>query len=149
MSTSTSFKRLNQKTFPVLKRFPYDLSNLSYQLDNDYSRTKTFSLTSNVPISTNLNHIDHKQVNKASKLIKLLKCNFKKLDDDRVIIKNVQEIIIEWKEIARRLEYVFLAISFITIIIAPIILFGKFFVRDVLKKMPPITSCGCEHSFVN
>lgn len=142
LTQQNSYKRLNQKTFPILKRFPYDLSNSNYHLENEFnSRNKLYSPCNN-------HNSDSKQATKTSKLVKLLKINFKKMDDERIKIKNIQEIIIEWKEIARRLEYVFLVISFLTIFSAPLVLFGKFFIRDFIKKKTLNTSCGCEHSFV-
>lgn len=43
----------------------------------------------------------------SNKLVKLLKSEFQKMDDERQIVKNVQQIGIEWKEVARRLEVYF------------------------------------------
>ena len=75
------------------------------------------------------------------KLLKLIKQNYTKLEEERQKLKNIQEILVEWRELARKLDCVFLVISCIIIIISPIILFGRLFIRDIRRG---IGQCGCE-----
>lgn len=78
------------------------------------------------------------------KILKILQHSFKKYEDERKKIKNIEAILVEWKEVARRLEYVFLIIAFLTITLTHVVLFGKYFVENT--KMA--NKCGCDHSFI-
>ena len=77
----------------------------------------------------------------------MLKIYFKKIDQEKLRTKHIEEIIIEWKEIARRLEYVFLVLNFLTITIVPFVLFGNYFIQDVTRQK--FGKCGCEYSFIS
>lgn len=131
-----SFKNLNQKTFPALKRFPYSVTKDS-DLNAHLHQRKSSSCAR-----------EDKETLKTNKLIKLFKCSIRKLEEEKIMIKTIQEINIEWKEVARRLEYIFLVFSFVTIIVAPLVLFGKFYVRDFINKKTVNPSCSCAFSFV-
>lgn len=82
---------------------------------------------------------------KSQKLLKLLGKNYRKFDDEKTKLKIQQEIRIEWKELARKLDLIFLFISVIIIITSPVILFGKFVIRDITARDGP---CGCDRSFI-
>jgi hypothetical protein len=66
-------------------------------------------------------------------LLKLIKINFNKIENDKLKTALKQEIIIEWKEAAKRLEFIFFIISLITILSAPFLLFGRFYFLDFLN----------------
>jgi hypothetical protein len=80
------------------------------------------------------------------KILKILKIYFKKIDEENLRKNHIDEIIIEWKEIARRLEYVFLVLNSLTITIVPLILFGKYVIQDETNQN--FNKCGCEYSFI-
>ena len=61
----------------------------------------------------------------------LLRLNFKKIEDDKLRSAFKQQVIIEWKEAARRLEFIFFLLSFTTICTTPIVLFSKFYFLDL------------------
>ena len=121
--------------------FPSVICNNSgnYSINHNFSRKSynNYSQSSN----NNQNVAMHR-------LFKLVKLAFTKMEEEKIKLKNVENISIEWKELARRLEYVFFLISTIAIVITPTILFGKFFMRDVITLSHINTPCGCEHSFV-
>lgn len=82
---------------------------------------------------------------KSQKLLKLLRKNYRKFDDEKTKLKIQQEIRIEWKELARKLDLIFLFISVIIIVTSPVILFGKFVIRDITARDG---TCGCDRSFI-
>ena len=64
------------------------------------------------------------------------------------ISKTAEMIIIEWKEIARRIEYIMLFLSLTSIVICPVLLFGEFFIRDIITESHLSAPCGYDYSFV-
>jgi hypothetical protein len=82
------------------------------------------------------------------KLFKLLKAAFVQMEKQNMKLNTTEMIMIEWKELGRRVDYIMLFLSLFTIIITPILLFGNFFIRDVITESHLSTPCGCEHSFV-
>jgi hypothetical protein len=89
----------------------------------------------------------NKKDNQLHKLIKLLKNNFRKYDVEKIKLKNIEELQLEWKELARRLDYVLLIIAFLSIVSAPAVLFNKYFIR-VIEPLKDRIFCSCEHSFI-
>jgi hypothetical protein len=91
----------------------------------------------------NKNEINDFQIEKVTKL---LRSNFKKYDEERMKHKYIQEVLLEWRELARRMDYLFLVISLFVIICTPTILFGEFIIRDI----KPLTNrlCTCENSYI-
>lgn len=79
------------------------------------------------------------------KLLKIVKQNYNKLDEERLKHKNVQDVMVEWRELARKLDLVFLVISSVIIVVSPVVLFGRFLVRDITKDS---SHCGCERPFI-
>ena len=133
--TKKTFTRgiLDERTYPVLKRPIISLKEYDYLMDS------YFDLTSHKANQCTDNQLKlEKQI---IALLKIIKLNFKKIDDEQVRTKRISEIIIEWKEAARRIENIFFLISLLTIISAPIILFGKFYIRDITAKGNSV--CGC------
>ena len=81
-----------------------------------------------------------------NKITKFIRLTIRKLEEEKIKLKNIEEINIEWKELARKLENVFFVITFGAIIIMPVFLFGKFVIRDIKSEIS--SQCGCENSFV-
>lgn len=112
------------------------------------SNLKKFEKNNRIKTDTVQNEIKCDQLNKNDsmyKVLKLLKLEAKKNVIKRQRFKYIEDILIEWKEVASRLENIFFILSITTIIITPIVLFGKFIMRDFVygKKIYP--SCGCEY----
>ena len=82
------------------------------------------------------------------KIHKILKYSIKKYENEKLKLKETEESIIEWKEVARRLEYILLIVVFIIITVSPVYLFGKYFMQINEKKIQPSSRCGCEYSFI-
>jgi hypothetical protein len=149
-----------KKTFPILKRLPYSVSNLTHSQNGSDLNLNLFGLkinqqqnqeklsSSGATLTQVANSISPYNVLRTNKLMKQLKSYLKKNDSENKIKKNLLQVTIEWKEVARRLEILFLILSFSTILIAPIFLFGKFFARDFINKKIINPNCGCEYSFV-
>lgn len=142
-STLLNISNKNLNELRCLKQPMYNFDGLNHSENGGLS---FYNISNNNSLSKKGSSQCNKQEkdNQLHKLTKLLKQNFRKLDDERTKIKNIEEIAIEWKEIARRLDRLFLVLSFITIVTAPIILFGKFIIRDI----SPSKNCGCDHSFI-
>ena len=81
-------------------------------------------------------------------LFKIIKFYFVKFEQDKLEYSDHEIIIIEWKELAICIERMFLVISLFAIILTPILLFGKFFLRDFITYEHLKSPCGCEHSFI-
>lgn len=95
---------------------------------------------------SNSSELSSKEQSQLHKILKLIKYAFKKNEIEKKRQKEHEDMTIEWKEVARRLEYVFLLVAFITITITPIALFGKYFVKNENNQI--VKRCGCEHSFI-
>jgi len=76
-------------------------------------------------------------------IYRLLKTSLKKVEIENITNENNQECANDWLQIARRLECLFFIVSFITIIITPVYLFGQYFTRDFTKKTLT-QNCGCQ-----
>ena len=92
-------------------------------------------------------HISCKRAfeNQILKLLRIIKLNLMQSNEDLIKKKHLEKIIIEWKEAARRLELFFFIVALLTILIAPVALFGKFFFYDKnLNKQYFFNKCGCD-----
>lgn len=123
----------------------YKLLNLDLNLKNNNIKNLN---TINKEQQSQQQHQKIKQHASSHRIFKLLKFTLIKMEEDKTKLHNIENIQIEWKELARRVEYFFFTITFLVIIMAPILLFGKFFMRDVVTKSHLNAPCGCEHSFV-
>jgi hypothetical protein len=82
------------------------------------------------------------------RLFKILKCLTEKMEQDKLRYSDQEILTVEWKELARRIEYIFLILAFLIVILTPILLFGKFFLRDFITFEHLKAPCGCQNSFV-
>jgi len=83
-------------------------SQFKYHLDSDLN----LSFGKKPILNSRPRQLDSNDTFNSKKLVKLLKTEFQKMDDQRQIITNIQQISIEWKEVARRLEVIiFIQIS--------------------------------------
>lgn len=126
----------NNNTISGQNKINIDLSNLA-------NVKKTFNL-SNIKESrrTSKQHVS------MHRMFKLIKYSLIKMEEEKIRLQNYKNTEIEWKEVARRIEYIFFTVTFLIIVSAPVWLFGKFFMRDVITKSYLDAPCGCEHSFV-
>ena len=74
------------------------------------------------------------------KTYNIFKNSCKKLKKDARQLRDFEINKIEWKEVAKRTEWVFRVISLLSILIAPILLFSKFFLWK------PIANGNCQCS---
>ncbi len=81
-------------------------------------------------------------------LINILKLFSVKIERDEIQFFYQEIINIEWKELAKRIECILLCTSLCTIILIPILLFGKYFLRDFITFDHLKSPCGCDYSFV-
>ena len=126
----------NEKAFSALKKPLYSLKESNYLLDSN--------LNLNLSKKTNSSSIQ-KVENQILKLLRIIKLNLMQSNEDLIKKKHLEKIIIEWKEAARRLELLFFIVALLTILIAPVALFGKFFFYDKnLNKQFFFNKCGCD-----
>ncbi len=112
----------------VVARFLNQNASLIYKLNEDkLPRTKSsFSTT--------------------RQILKLLKEEFEKFQDHRRKEEEKMKLILEWKELARKLDRCFLCVLLVTITITPLVLFGKFFIQDLDSNSNSLLSkndCQC------
>ena len=131
------------------KRFiPNSINTHTFELSMPIGSLKVYDHL----MEADLNHVSKKKyctnVHKLEKqimaLFRIIKSNFTKLEEEKMKSNNIEEILFEWKEAARRFEHIFFAISLITIISAPLILFGRFFFREFTIKKDGDFKCGCD-----
>lgn len=119
------------------------LSKKSDSIESETSFQSSTSLTSKDVVLTQSKEV--KLLQKLLKIVKYLSVNIEKEK-----LKNTKQKIlnIEWKELARRIDYFLLFFYLFVIVLNPILLFGKFFYRDFITNEHLKSPCGCRHSFV-
>lgn len=129
-------KNLNGKMFTPLRRPIISLKEYDSLLDSDYN----LNLSKKPAVCSNV----HKLEKQISELFKMIRVCFNKFEEEKLKINDLKDIQQEWKEAARRIEYIFCVISITTILVTPYMLFGKFFIRDITSKNGSNFKCGCE-----
>jgi len=78
--------------------------------------------------------------NNLERIFQIVSESFQLIQKDNYKLRKKKEILVEWKEVARRLDFVLFIIAFISITTTPIFLFGKFYFRDESINS---STCGC------
>ena len=91
---------------------------------------------------------DIKTVKILRSLFKKIRLFFLKIEIEK--IKDFEQEILEfeWKKLALQFDYIFFVVSILTVILTPIFLFGKFFLRDFITYEYLKSPCGCTNTFV-
>jgi len=131
--------KVNKST---VKKKSNNVSHINSFANRRASPCYTIESSSNSTIET-----DH--LNALNNLTKFTKQTMESLNHEKIKNKNIEQIMQEWKQVASRLEKIFLFCIFITVVITPILLFGKFVIRDIHKDILMNKYCGCENSFLN
>jgi len=135
-------KQRSDSTLFVLNKLNKKLDSTEFEI----STKSNVSSTSTCKLGEEATHTkEAKILRKLFKMIKLLVVKFEK---DKLRETHQENINIEWKELARRIEFIFLAVSLFLIILTPIFLFGKFIQRDFITHEHLKKPCGCVDSFV-
>lgn len=82
------------------------------------------------------------------KIVKILKKTSKLVELNLNKKKYMHEVYDDWKEVASRLDFVLFIIASVTVVLSPIYLFGKFFLREDSEIFATNNSCGCNLSLV-
>ncbi len=139
LDSSRTFNK-NKYEFPVIK------SNHIFRSDYNIWTESTKSSSTTTTATTKENTT--KETLLLHQLFKIIKFYFIKFEQDKLEYSDQEIIIIEWKELAICIERLFLVLSLCAIILTPILLFGKFFLRDFITYEHLKSPCGCEHSFI-
>jgi hypothetical protein len=78
------------------------------------------------------------------KLLDLFKNNIKQTKELELKKQTLDLIIVEWKELTRKIECIFFIINFLAVIISPTFLFVKFLFRDLAADVSLQNKCSCE-----
>ena len=78
------------------------------------------------------------------KLLDLFKNNIKQAKELELKKQTLDLIIVEWKELTRKIECIFFIINFLAVIISPTFLFVKFLFRDLAADVSLQNKCSCE-----
>lgn len=127
------------------------LNNFNHM--NSTNMTKN-NMISNSSISTTSNNLlAPKQLNKLNenrnptnldKILKIMKVYIHKLDKNSLKSKYAENVSIEWKEVARRIDMILCLLVTITVTALPIYLFGKFIRNDhITSTFNSNRGCGC------
>lgn len=139
-------KVILKRTYPVLKRPMISLNDYDYLTDSDMdlniANKSLYSLNQSdtSPEKAIMLKIEKQLII----LLRIVKNKFKSIEEDKMKASLHDEIIIEWKEAARRLEIIFFIASFIIIVLTPFLMFGKFFFRDIAIGNTE-EKCACFH----
>ena len=124
------------------------LNKLNKKLDSTEFEISTKSNISSTSCKLGEEATYTKEAKILRKLFKMVKLLVVKFEQDKLRETHQENINIEWKELARRIEFIFLAVSLFLIILTPILLFGKFIQRDFITQEHLKKPCGCVESFV-
>jgi hypothetical protein len=122
------------------------LNKLNKKLDSTEISTKSNISSTSCKLGEEATYTKEAKI--LRKLFKIVKLLVVKFEQDKLRETHQENINIEWKELARRIEFIFLAFSLILIILTPIFLFGKFIQRDFITHEHLKKPCGCVNSFV-
>ena len=92
---------------------------------------------------TNNNEIIKQNKSTSYQILKVLKDEFEKLEQLRRKEDENAKLLIEWKELARKLDRCFLIVLFITITLTPLILFGEYFMHYLFGNPNSLISENC------
>lgn len=87
---------------------------------------------------------DIEEENVLERLLKIIKTNSAIFNKDRAKAKHDEQILLEWKETARRLDIILFIVAIVIVEYAPIYLFGKYF-RRIDNYHYFNGQCGCEY----
>lgn len=77
-------------------------------------------------------------------IYKLLNSNFKKLENEKIQTEQDNEMQNDWLQVTKRVESIFFVVSFLIIVVTPVYLFGKYFLRYYFSNNAELTGiCGC------
>lgn len=82
-------------------------------------------------------------VTNLDKILKIMKVYIHKLDKNSIKSKHAENVSIEWKEVARRIDMILCLLVTITVTALPMYLFGKFMRNDHFQSSTLNRVCGC------
>lgn len=129
--------------------FLIELANLDIVNENKSLRklantTKVSLIESDLDSKPHSSSGIQKVENQILKMSRIMKLNLMFTNEQNKRAKQIENIRLEWKEAARRLENMFFIAALITIVIAPLVLFRKnIFSNDFGKVFE--NKCGCEY----
>lgn len=87
--------------------------------------------------------IKDKQSLATHQILDLLETRFKSLFTQRLHMRRMSKKNLEWKQFITRLEFIFRVISIVTLLSAPLVIFGKYFIRDKFFNHIKKNQCAC------
>jgi len=76
-------------------------------------------------------------------IYKLLNSNFKKLENEKIQTEQDIQMQNDWLQVTKRVESIFFVVSFLIIVVTPVCLFGKYFLRYFSNNLELTENCGC------
>lgn len=141
----------NSKSINIIRENAF---NKSYSKDDDLNSIQIVNNCKKIKTvkSDLIPNVRHQSMSKASdlsresleRIFKLIKRSVRLVDKNRIKNINYQNVYDEWKEVASRIDFILFCIASTVVIATPILLFGKFFIRDESFSTFAINrSCGC------
>lgn len=125
---------------------PYYLKK--YALNNKNENGKTITDENSLNVCSDVNKTSpttDETDDNLEKIFEIVSESFQLIQKDNLKLKKKKEILIEWKEVARRLDIILFIIATISITTTPILLFAKFYFRSD-SHFNKHHQCGCYNS---
>jgi hypothetical protein len=118
---------------PDLIRYLFNIEKLN-ELECD-EKLYSFELNNEI--------INSKKMKRSQKLLDLLNNDLKRSKEKELKRQKLELILIEWKELSKKVENIFLIFNFLSVIILPQILFFKYLFRDLSADISLQENCSC------
>jgi len=85
--------------------------------------------------------------NSIHKLLDLIKHDMKKSKESQIKKQELDLILVEWRELGRKIEFIFFIINLLAVLILPTVLFIKYWFQDLSADHSLQEKCSCDSIF--
>ena len=150
IASVVSAKLLHQKKIPHIAnwlKIIFLLNKTKQKKTRKYSANHLYNQLSESNESNSTEWLLIKEKDKQSltthQILVLLETRFKSLLTQRLHMRRMLKKNLEWKQFITRLEFMFRVISIVTLLSAPLVIFGKYFIRDKFFNQIKKNQCAC------
>jgi hypothetical protein len=120
---------INKHSFKLINNNSCDSKVISFNFNHHHSHQHLYN---NMSI-----------IKPSQKLFELLSNDLKRAKEIEWKKQELELILIEWKELSRRVEFIFLVFNFLAVIFLPHFLFSKYLFRDLSADTSLQENCSC------
>jgi hypothetical protein len=120
---------INKHSFKLINNNSCDSKVISFNFNHHHSHQHLYN---NMSI-----------IKPSQKLFELFSNDLKRAKEIEWKKQELELILIEWKELSRRVEFIFLVFNFLAVIFLPHFLFSKYLFRDLSADTSLQENCSC------